>query len=310
MKTDMPEASIIIPAKNAAQTLPQTLESITKFSIQKQAEIIVVIDGIDNPTTSVASRYPVKVIIGNGKGPAAARNIGIAHSRGEILIFLDADCIVSSNWYTEHIKAHQIHHGLFAVGGSICMRQTTSLWATCDHLCSWYNVNPYRKRGCVPNHPPANLSIRRESFNLVGPFQEDLSQKGVHEEAQWQGKLLRMNGRILFEPCASVWHIDRGNFIGYLKHNYWWGYNSLTVKSKTGISRFPFIYKKQTLLLLLFVPFAIAHTFYTILCWLRSGKILALFFGPLIFIGRMSYSIGMVNGKLRNFNDKLKEKEN
>lgn len=300
MATKIPEASIIIPALNAAETLGKTLDSIIKYSIHHRAEVIVVIDGIDKPTEAIASRYPIKVIIGNGKGPGAARNIGIAHSTGSILIFLDADCIVSEQWYLEHIRAHKKYTGPLAVGGSISKKPNMSLWATCDHYCSWYNVNPGCKRSWVPNHPPANLSIFRETFHLVGPFEEDISKKGVHEEADWQGNLLKGNGRILFEPRASVSHIDRGDFKSYLKHNYWWAYNSVPIKSRTGISRFPIIYQNQWLLVALFIPFSFAHTLYTIWRWFRSGDIMPLILGPLIFVGRLSYAFGMVDGKISN----------
>lgn len=298
MASNCPEASIIIPARNATETLGQTLDSIIKYDIHRQAEVVVVIDGIDEPTTALASRYPIRVIIGNGKGPGAARNIGIAHSSGNILIFLDADCIVSNQWYKVHMDAHKRYPGLLAVGGSISRTPDVSLWAKCDHYCSWYNINPGCKKRWVPNHTPANLSIARDTFERVGPFQENLSSKGVHEEAQWQGNLVKHRGRILFEPKCTVRHIDRGNFKGYIKHNYWWAYNSITVKSRTGISRFPIIFKLQWLPVALFIPFSFAHTFYTIWRWFRAGDITPLVLSPLIYIGRLSYALGMVNGKL------------
>ncbi|NIO06564.1 MAG: glycosyltransferase, partial [Deltaproteobacteria bacterium] len=49
--------------------------------------------GLDKATAELTVHYPVAVVGGNGQGPAAARNIGVQYSSGQILVFLDADCI-------------------------------------------------------------------------------------------------------------------------------------------------------------------------------------------------------------------------
>jgi len=83
--------SVIIPCYNHGGFLPKSLASI-----QQQAypaiEIIVVDDGSTDNTREVAQRYPqVRYIYQTNQGLSAARNTGIAHSKGEFLIFLDAD---------------------------------------------------------------------------------------------------------------------------------------------------------------------------------------------------------------------------
>jgi GT2 family glycosyltransferase len=257
----------------------------------EDVEIIIVNDGLDRATSELAHQYPVKVINGNGNGPAAARNIGVQSSSGEMLIFLDADCRVSSEWLESHLEAHKRYDGLLAVGGSICLEPDAPFWARCDHYCAWYNVNPFLPASWVPNHTPANLSIKRTTFKRVGPFQEDLPRAGVHEEAMWQGRLLRLGGHIRFEPRAAVWHTDRDDLKGYLRHNYWWAYNSITVKSQTGISRFPWVYKRPWMLVAGSIPFAVAHT----MC-----KLEPLILSPILFAGRLAYTTGMFIGRIRS----------
>ena len=293
------KASIIIPARDAMATLPQSIDSVLNEAWRKDIEIIIVNDGRERSTAKLADRYPVRVIDGNGHGPAAARNIGVKCAKGEILIFLDADCRVSQAWLTLHLAAHVRYNGLLAVGGSICMEPHASFWARCDHYCSWYNVNPGLPASWVPNHTPANLSIRRTTFEKAGPFQEDLPRAGVHEETQWQGRLRQLGGRIRFEPRAVVFHTDRDNIIDFVKHNYWWAYNSITVKSRAGVSRFPWIYQKPWILVGGFLPFAVIHTVYTIVCWLRAGKLEPLILSPIIFLGRLVYATGMFIGRLQ-----------
>jgi glycosyltransferase involved in cell wall biosynthesis len=301
------KASIIIPARDAMATLPQTIHSVLNETRGEDVEVIVVNDGMDEATAQLALKYPVKLINGNGNGPAAARNIGVQASQGEILIFLDADCRVSAEWLKCHLKAHKRYEGLLAVGGSVCVEPDASFWARCDHYCSWYNVNPFRKAAWVPNHPAVNLSVSHATFERVGPFIEDLPRVGVHEETEWQGRLLDWGGRIRFEPLAAVWHIDRDDFKGYLKHNYRWGYNSITVKSGSAVSRFPWLYRKPWLSVLSFLPFAMGHTAYIVVCWLTAGKFEPLLLGPSLFFGCLAYASGMAIGGI-HFLKRRKEK--
>ncbi len=291
--------SIIIPARNALATLGRTIESVLVEHSIENVEIIVVNDGMDEDTVRIANIYPVKVINGNGQGPAAARNIGVKNAKGKILIFLDADCRVSPGWLSTHLSIHEFYSGLLVVGGSICMEPGAPFWARIDHYCSWYNVNPGLPASWVPNHPAANMSVSRLTFDRIGSFKADLPRVGVHEEIDWHKRLLRSGGRIRFEPRAFVWHKDRDDLRSLLSHNYRWGYNSIQVKSGSSVSRFPLLYRCQWILIWGFLPFAFAFTLYTVLCWLRVGKLEPVLFCPLILLGRLAYATGMAIGGQR-----------
>jgi glycosyltransferase involved in cell wall biosynthesis len=307
MNLKAPQVSIIIPARNAMDTMDGTLETVLSLPECNKSEVIVVNDGLDKNIAQLAERYPVKVVNGNDHGLAAARNIGVRHSRGQVLVFLDADCQPLLGWLKYHIRIHKRCGGLIAVGGSFCLKPGANFWSRCDHYCSWYNVNPGRPKDWVPNHPGGNFSITKSAFEQIGPFREDLPSSGVHEDIEWQVRFQRLGGRIRFEPAAAVWHLDRDNLRGYLKHNYQWGYNSISVKGGTNVSRFPWVYRYPWVILICFLPFAFAHTFYTIGCWIRVGKIEPLSLSPFIFLGRLFYATGMLVGAYRTpQNEKLK----
>ncbi|MGR3318954.1 MAG: glycosyltransferase family 2 protein [Candidatus Anammoxibacter sp.] len=199
------------------------------------------------------------------------------------------------------MDTHNQYKGIIMVGGSICLDPDATFWTRCDHYCSWYNVNKERSATWAPNHPAANLSVSRSTFQRVGSFKEDLPVTGVHEETEWQGRFLKSGGRIRFEPLAAVTHMDRNSFSAYMKHNYRWGYNSIEVKSTSNVSRFPWIYKKPWILIAGFIPFAVIFTVYTVTCWLKVGKIEPLFITPFIAIGRVAYAIGMAIGGIQSF---------
>jgi glycosyltransferase involved in cell wall biosynthesis len=299
MAVPAPTVSIIVPAKDAATTLRRALDSLIRSVAAADTEIIVVNDGCDNAVARLSSEYRVKIIDGNGSGPAAARNIGVQSSKGRLLVFLDADCSVLPDWLESHQEAHQRYAGLLAVGGSICMEPEAGFWARCDHYCSWYNVNSFLPPSWVPNHPTVNLSMIRSTFDRVGPFREDLPQAGGHEDLEWHGRLLDLGGRVRFEPRAVACHVDRDDLKSYLKHNYRWGYNSILVKSGTRISRFPWVYRRPWIIMAGFLPFAVAHTLYTLRCWLRAGTFEPILLSPFILLGRLAYATGMVAGGLR-----------
>jgi glycosyltransferase involved in cell wall biosynthesis len=300
MAVKIPTISIIVPARNASATIGGTLESITPFTRIGEVEVIVVNDASEKAISNAASDYPVKIVDGDARGIAAARNIGVQSSKGSLILFTDADCRVSSTWLIAHINAHMRLGEMLMVGGSVASLAGAGFWARCDHYCSWYNVHPKLPAAWVPNHPSANISVTRSTLERVGPFCEDLPEAGGHEDAEWQGRLLKCGGRIWFEPQAMVWHVDRGDLKGFLRHNYQWGYNCLLVKSNAPVSRFSWAFKRPRIVIAAFFPFAVAHTAYTVFRWVRSWQMEPLVLSPFLFAGRLSYAIGMVVGGLKN----------
>lgn len=89
----MPKVSVIIPAYNAMNYLPATLESLLNQTFE-DFEAIVVNDGSSDETEEWVSQIEspkVKLISQQNKGLAGARNTGIAHAQGDYIAFLDAD---------------------------------------------------------------------------------------------------------------------------------------------------------------------------------------------------------------------------
>lgn len=87
-----PLVSVVIPAYNAARRLRPTLESVLAQTY-RPIEIVVVDDGSDDGTSTIAASFgpPIRCIRQPNAGAAAARNRGIAASRGTYVALLDAD---------------------------------------------------------------------------------------------------------------------------------------------------------------------------------------------------------------------------
>ncbi len=104
----MTEISIIIPARDAAAWLPRAILSVGP---REDAEILVVDDGSTDATACVLARLArhdarLRVLRGEGRGPAAARNLGLAQARGGLVAFLDAD----DRWRLQKLDTQAAFH--------------------------------------------------------------------------------------------------------------------------------------------------------------------------------------------------------
>ncbi|MCJ7559240.1 glycosyltransferase family 2 protein [Candidatus Bathyarchaeota archaeon] len=87
------KVSIIVPTHNSAQTLSWCLQSV-KNQTYDYCEVIVVDDLSSDETIGIAENFGVK-ILQRTCNPAKARNLGVASSTGEYVLFLDSDQILS-----------------------------------------------------------------------------------------------------------------------------------------------------------------------------------------------------------------------
>lgn len=92
------KVSVIIPCYNAANYLPEAIESVLAQTYHDY-EIIVVDDGSTDQTSDIITQYQSRLnyIYQKNMGVGAARNTGIRYAKGEYLVFLDADDILLKN---------------------------------------------------------------------------------------------------------------------------------------------------------------------------------------------------------------------
>lgn len=90
-----PLVSVVVPAFNAADTIQETLNSISQQTYRK-LEVVVVDDGSTDATAEMVRRHGsrdprFRVVSKPNGGVASARNHGIGSSRGDFVAFIDAD---------------------------------------------------------------------------------------------------------------------------------------------------------------------------------------------------------------------------
>ncbi len=97
--------SIIIPTLNEEKYLPLLLDSIKKQKYR--CEVIVVDTFSKDKTVKIARKYGCKVIMGHFKNPGDSRNGGAKKASGDLLLFLDADVILSKDFLKKNIGEFQ-----------------------------------------------------------------------------------------------------------------------------------------------------------------------------------------------------------
>lgn len=160
---------MVVPARDAAQTLSRTLAGLAEQRLEGDFEVIVVDNGSGDDTAAIASESPVVTRVirrGRGEGPGSARNAGGGQARGAVLAFIDADCRPASGW---------LHHGVAAVAehdlvqGRVLPEPGTPL-------------GPFDRtlyvEGAFGLFESANLFVKRELFQRLGGFPAGLEGAG------------------------------------------------------------------------------------------------------------------------------------
>lgn len=160
-----PTVSVILPAKNEAAYIRKCLESIKAFNYPRELLDVVVVDnGSTDATVSEALRYHVRVLEKRDVYVGAVRNAGVKVTRGELLVFIDADCIAGTNYIYSAVEALRSQE-IGAVGGG-CTAPADGTWVE----RAWGSGIPHSHE--VKALAASTFAIRRDVFVNIGGFNE------------------------------------------------------------------------------------------------------------------------------------------
>jgi hypothetical protein len=190
-----PTASIVIPTRARPDYLRVALASIAPQAAAAGAELLVVEDGRPSPEVgALAARFGAAHLSHTRPlGLNAARNTGVAHSHGELLVFVDDDVEVDPGWLQALLAAAREHPDVQVFTGPIRPRlEGRGGWSR--HSCgregppiTSLDLGP-RDTDDVRFAWGANMTVRRAALERVGPFDATLGLYG--DEQEWQERLL------------------------------------------------------------------------------------------------------------------------
>ncbi len=194
-------------------------------------------DGSTDDTSKMLSRFESNPRVSiftlpHNVGVPGARNAGVAHSRSDIVVFLDADAIAPSDWLL-NLLAPFADSTVAGTGGpdrapegdnpfALAVDYSMQSWIASGRLRLNNPFAPFVPAGC-------NFAIRRNVFNDLGGFEVRLNRRG--EEKELIQRMRRRGLGIAYCDRALIWHHRR------VSPKQFWRQNFLSGRARIDILR-------------------------------------------------------------------------
>jgi glycosyltransferase involved in cell wall biosynthesis len=215
-KSYQPLFSLIIPTYNREEPLRLTLERLLRQTYTN-LEIIVVdqTQAHEQETLRFFKRSGRKLKVIKQKNPnlPAARNTGLVAAKGEIIAFLDDDCLVEED-YIARIVSHYTQNGVDALVAGVVVDRRGAATAIRE-LKEKYRFTPEEMRKTrvqVPQIKPiAMLTARRYVFAKVGSYDEFLgvlTPNASAEDLDYYIRCAHAGVRAFVDPALKINHLS------------------------------------------------------------------------------------------------------
>ncbi|MBU0974568.1 MAG: glycosyltransferase [Patescibacteria group bacterium] len=208
--------SIVVPYYQAPASIHQLIDALNKQGIpqdlRNEFEVIIVNDecGKILPIVIPQTTFPLRVVVSQHKGVAGARNIGIKNARGELIFFLDQDCIPTPSWLASLYSSFVRNEDVSGIGGRIVPKKGGGV------VNDYFNItnrlgHPIidSQTGAIVTLITGNAGFRINALMKIGYFDEkdfDVNSHGG-EDVDITYRLKRAGMRIYYEPNAIVSHM-------------------------------------------------------------------------------------------------------
>lgn len=163
------DISIIIPTYNEEKYLETTLDYIVHFMPPAyNYEIIIIDNNSTDRTIDIAEKFDTIILKKQSGTIGTLRNIGVKHSKGKILLFLDADVSLTEQWKDNFPKTFNnlIKNTNLVTGSTYGVSQT-------DNLIEKYWFAPLLEKP-LGHINSGHLIVTRKLFDAINGFDEAL----------------------------------------------------------------------------------------------------------------------------------------
>jgi glycosyltransferase involved in cell wall biosynthesis len=215
-----PTFSIIIPAYNEEKNIASCLDSINGIDYPRDKyEVIVVDNGSTDSTRYIAAQKGATIIRNDYLNVSGLRNYGAKKSKGEILAFVDADCVVFRDWLS-FAATYSTLKDVAAWGAPPTIPKDAS-WVS----CTWYLIRkkdkPIQEVDWLES---MNLLVRKDQFFSAGGFNERLK---TCEDVDFCYRI-KPFGKIISDNRLRVVHYGEASTLReFIKKEIWRGSSNI-----------------------------------------------------------------------------------
>jgi GT2 family glycosyltransferase len=208
-----PPASIIVPTRARLSYLEVALASLAPQAAAAGAEVLVIDDAGSSPAArELVERFGARYESHPGPlGLNVARNTGVERSEGELVVFVDDDIRASPGWLAALLGAAREHPLVDVFTGPIRPRLEGRVPRSCGREGSPITTLDLGAADVDARYAwGANMAIRRNALERVGPFDASLEYGG--DEQEWQERLRAQApaARVRYVAGAAVEHRREG----------------------------------------------------------------------------------------------------
>jgi GT2 family glycosyltransferase len=201
--------SVVIPHLNQPDFLNRCLTSLRDGTRQPD-EVFVVDNGSAALPHNICDRFEGVTLLSEATpGPGPARNCGVAASTGDILAFIDADCLAHPDWLATIEATLTSDPRAEILGGDVRIAYNDPDQLTV--LEAYESIYAYRMDRYIAREGftgTGNLAMHRRVMQAVGPF----GGLDVAEDRDWGQRATRAGHDLRYVPAMKVYHPARQSF--------------------------------------------------------------------------------------------------
>lgn len=227
-----PDFTVVVPTYRRRDSLELVLRGLaTQEWPSERLEVIVVSDGGNDGSVEMARSFPLpfplRAMEQENQGPAAARNLGVAHATRPFVLFLDDDVVPCPQLVAEHARSHGAAHDRVVIGTLLEPPAPLQPWVRWE---SRMLAEQYRAMEIGVFLPTpwqlytGNASVRTEHLRRAGGF--DPAWKRA-EDIELGFRLRDLGCEFVFNAAAAGLHYASRSYQSWIDAAHQYGRNDI-----------------------------------------------------------------------------------
>ena len=223
----MASTSVVVSCYNKKDTIARCLESLLAQK-NKPDEITVVDDGSTDGSQDILRRYSsfVRVILSSHRGISATKNRGYTESSGDVILFVDGDCVLENNYLVELSRLLSAGD-VDCIGGELRALNRGLIARSVEFM-----QNEVQRKWPFG----ANVAYTRRALKASGSFSVEMT---AGEDAELYLRILKLGFKSRMVPSILARTVNPSNLLRFIVQRFVWGtgFRQLTEKHPETFTR-------------------------------------------------------------------------